>query len=1103
MPGAPIERELAGGEVHSYGIKLDAGQYLHVIVEQRGIDVVAEIFQPDNARLSEVNATRQGLERIFLVAERSGKYRLDIHAADKNAAPGRYEVKIEELRQATPQDRSRVGAEKIYAEAQQLYFQQTEESRRKAIEKFQESIPLRRAAGDRAGEAVALHRIGLALNQLGETKKSLESYLPALTLVRSVGDRTEEADILNDAGDSYYHLGDRQTALDYYNQALTIVRSIKDIRGEAKSLGNIALVYSILGDQQKALDYYNQSLPLRRAAHDVAGEALTISNIGTVYLSLGDPQTALAYYEQALPLRRAAGDRRREAITLNNIGTVYSQIGEYQKALAFNNQAMLLLQAAGDRSNEAVTRHNLGVVARALGDHRQALEHFQQALVLRRATGDRFGEAGTLTAIGAAYLSLDDRQNALDSYNQALPIRRAVGDRSGEASTLRGIGYLYQLSGENAKALEIDEQALQLARAVGDRRSEAAILADLGDATAALGNKQKARDYFNRALELQRLVTDRYGEAQTLLGLARAERDLAEFGSARDHVQAAIAIVESIRSKVASQELRASYLASNQDAYQFYVDLLMQMHGRQPSEGYAALALQISERARARGLLEILNEAHADINEGGETKLIERGRAIQVLLNAKAERLTRLLSGKHTEEEAAIAKSDLESRLTDYQDVQAEIRIKSPRYAALTQPQPLNFKKIQQQVLDGDTLLLEYSLGKERSYLWAVTQSSIASYELPKREEIEKTARRVHELLSGSNKIELGTQVKLASTELSQMILGPVAAQLTNQRLLIVADGALQYLPFAALPVPSVGDKGQGLGVRRTTQPPTPSPRPLMADHEIVSLPSASVLAVLRRELAGRQRAGKIVAVLADPVLQSDDPRVKLSTNSEPGTNGSIAPSDRPRGLKDDLTRSAGESGTSFERLRFTRQEADAIVALARGGDNLEAVDFDASKATAMSSTLGQYRIVHFAAHGLLNSQHPELSGVVLSLVDKQGQPQDGFMRLHDIYNLKLQADLVVLSACRTALGKEVRGEGLMGLTRGFMYAGAARVVASLWDVKDEATAELMKRFYEGMLKRGMKPAAALRAAQISMWKEPRWQAPYYWAAFVLQGEWR
>jgi CHAT domain-containing protein len=202
--------------------------------------------------------------------------------------------------------------------------------------------------------------------------------------------------------------------------------------------------------------------------------------------------------------------------------------------------------------------------------------------------------------------------------------------------------------------------------------------------------------------------------------------------------------------------------------------------------------------------------------------------------------------------------------------------------------------------------------------------------------------------------------------------------------------------------------------------------------------------------------------------------------------------------------RSSAESGLAdFVRLRFSRQEADEITRLAAGGENLKALDFTASRPTVTRPETGQYRFVHFATHGLINSQHPELSGIVLSLVDEQGRSQNGFLRLYDIYNLRLGADLVVLSACQTALGKEIKGAGLVGLTRGFMYAGAPRVVASLWQIDDRPTAELMKRFYQGMLAARFRPAAALKAAQVSMWKEKRWQTPYHWAAFTFQGEWK
>jgi CHAT domain-containing protein len=266
-------------------------------------------------------------------------------------------------------------------------------------------------------------------------------------------------------------------------------------------------------------------------------------------------------------------------------------------------------------------------------------------------------------------------------------------------------------------------------------------------------------------------------------------------------------------------------------------------------------------------------------------------------------------------------------------------------------------------------------------------------------------------------------------------------------------------------------------------------------EHEIVHLPSASTLAVLRRELAGRQPAPKTVAVLADPVFSADDGRVRPAATGHEMTAG-----DRTRS---ELTRALNDVRGEIARLLMTRDEAQAILSFTPPNMRLEALDFRASRATSSSWELSQFRIVHFATHGLLNSQHPNLSGLVLSLVNENGKPEDGFLQLHEIFNLRLPAELVVLSACQTGLGKEIKGEGLVGLTRGFMYAGAARVAASLWKVDDAATAELMKLFYQRMLRDGMRPAAALRAAQIEMRKRPKWNAPYYWGAFVLQGEWK
>jgi CHAT domain-containing protein len=279
----------------------------------------------------------------------------------------------------------------------------------------------------------------------------------------------------------------------------------------------------------------------------------------------------------------------------------------------------------------------------------------------------------------------------------------------------------------------------------------------------------------------------------------------------------------------------------------------------------------------------------------------------------------------------------------------------------------------------------------------------------------------------------------------------------------------------------------------------------MIDDHELVYEPSASVLALQRSELANRKRGPHAVAVIANPVFATDDPRVAAltkrngSANVQPKSNGQALPEIATRG--GDVSRALEDIGLErFPRLLSSAVEAQKIVNLAPKGESKAALDFDASRETAMSSELSEYRIVHFATHAIVNYEHPELSGIVLSLVDRKGQPQDGYLRLHDIYNLNLPADLIVLSACQTGVGKEIKGEGLIALTRGFMYAGAERVVASLWKVDDVATAELMAQFYKQMFVSGQSPAAALRAAQITLAKK---RSPADWAGFVLQGEWK
>ncbi|MGF1992345.1 MAG: CHAT domain-containing protein [Nostoc sp. ZfuVER08] len=889
--------------------------------------------------------------------------------------------------------------------------------------------------------ANALYQEGKQLYEQGTGEsllKAIAKFEQALPLYQKIGDRSSEAFTVAHLGKIYSDLGQQQKALFYLNQALLLRRQIEDKMGETITLNNIGSVYSDIGELQKALDFFHQALLIKREIKDKTGEARIINNIGNVYINSGEEQKALDYFQQSLIIRREVGDKIGEARTINNIGLIYLNLGQQQKAIDYFNQSLALNQEMGDKLAASTALNNIATVYSDLQQEQKALEFLQKSLVIAKSLGNKSGEARTLNNIGNIYSKIGEKQKALDYFNQSLPLFQSVENKLGLAANLNNIGLIYSDIGEQPKAL----------------------------------------NYYQQALSLYQKVGNRGGEALAIYNMASAERKQGNLNSALNKIKIVINIVEDLRTKINSQELRASYFATVQNYYQFYIDLLMQMHKQEPSKGYDALALQTSERARARSLLELLTEAKADIRQGVEPKLLSQERDLQKQIDVLEKRRIQLLGGNYTKAQVQTLEKENEAVLEQYQQVQIKIRATSPRYAALTQPQPLSLAQIQQQVLDENTLLLEYSLGEQRSYLWAVTNKSITSYELPKRAEIEAIVQKFRQ--------EITTPYLKHSPSLdtlSQIILAPVAPQLENKRLVVVSDGALQYVPFAALTKPNSQKNSKY--------------EPLLINHEIITLPSASTVAILRNEHKQRKPVAKTLIVLADPIFSLDDERLqsKIQTSppaiTEPNLN-TLA-----------LNRAAKDSEVNFERLKFTRHEAEQILALVPANKAKSAFDFTASRNTATSKDLSQYNIIHFATHGILNSKHPELSGIVLSLFDDKGMPQNGFLRLHDVFNLNLKAELVVLSACKTGLGEEVKGEGLVGLTRGFMYAGSPRIVVSLWSVDDQATSELMKAFYQKMLQQGLKPAAALRTAQLEIWRTKRYAAPYYWAAFTLQGEWR
>jgi CHAT domain-containing protein len=578
----------------------------------------------------------------------------------------------------------------------------------------------------------------------------------------------------------------------------------------------------------------------------------------------------------------------------------------------------------------------------------------------------------------------------------------------------------------------------------------------IGQVHENLGQLTQAREFYQQALQRFDGHSDRVNQATTLFILGRLEMKSGNYEIAEKHLRQSIEITENMRRLSTSRELTAAFSATVHDRYERYIQCLMRNHHESESTSRVALAFETSESARARSLAELLRVNDTNLLSSVDPELSKKERSLRQLLRIKEDRRVALLRKKYQKSDLERLDAEQEQLNTEYKNVLATINERYPAFGQLTQPQSWNLRRIQEEVIaDDNTLLLEFILGPDKSIVWAVTRNSITSHELPSEAAIDGAVRKVYKLLESAkpeNKNELGH----ASQELAQMVLSPVADQLQKQRILVAADGALNYIPFQILPV-------------------TANAEPLVAQHEVINVPSASILGELRRETARRGSRNKVLAAFGDPVFGENVPIVP--SRSDSGDPETIGP------------------------LFYAAREIANLREVASEEQTYAVTESDATRDQLLKLDLSQYSILHFATHGLLRPSSPENSGLWLSTIDHEGKPVDGFVGLQDIYSLRAPVDLVVLSACQTGLGKDTRGEGLIGLTRGFMYAGATSVIASVWKVEDEATAELMKRFYTEMLKNGKTPSQALRLAQNSIRQEPQWSAPHYWAGFTLQGE--
>ena len=892
------------------------------------------------------------------------------------------------------------------------------------------------------------------------------------------------------------------------------------------------------GQADKALIQLRNALNLYTAAKNNSGMAGAHKELGDLYLRQGQYQVALDHYQKALE-GFMQGDKK-EAVNTAAVSAVAPEAAPLATIADDKFNANLMLAKIGD------VNYRLGKTADARSAYGRMVVKKPEGAAAK--AGRRFGGFGAIVggistgrvsvaAPTSAVTTLLEAKKELDEYRVSIvysSYELGMGRLAYAENDLEGARKHFQ------NALDAAGSSIAGIAKLGQvRRFRAASRTSLGDVALRQGKFKDATKFYNDAKKgaqddkrLDLMWPAQRGLGRSLWLQAAQEKDPKKALSLRESAVAnyreSITTIETLRQgSLRADESRTTFLASIKDVFDEAASayssmaLIASPEAGAPLSGkaleYASEAFRINEQSRARSLLDLLAETDAAITEGVPAELLKRKQENLDRQQDIADVLTGInVSTEELKKKPAELDEELEKLQTEYEEIENQIRTASPRYATLTANKPLTLADVQQNVLDDQTALVEYALQADESYLFVATKSGVSLFKLPGRESVEKLAMdlraqlipsKLQRRIVGIDVTEANRGLGIASTApedaapfvaasnaLYKVVLGPAAGLLGEKRLMIVADGALNYIPFEVLLKTADAGDFSSLGY-------------LVKSNEVIYAPSASVVGAIKQQRG--KPTGRAILVVADPVFNSNDARAQKRTGT-PASDAEV----RGLGIQGALSDVAGSTqapapnaameGLPLARLNGTRLEADQISKLAKasGGTADVWLDLEANEDNLGARDISKYRIIHVATHGLLNAERPQFTGVVLSLVGNK--THDGFVRTDEVFNLRLGSPLVMLSACETGLGKQKRGEGVMGLTRAFMYAGAPTVGVSLWSVADKSTADLMTDFYKRLLStgEGTTSSNALRGAQLAMISGKKYSAPFYWAPFVLVGDW-
>ncbi|MFA6222226.1 MAG: CHAT domain-containing tetratricopeptide repeat protein [Desulfomonilaceae bacterium] len=983
--------------------------------------------------------------------------------------------------------------------------------RQKALEYYEKALAINQKLGDAKAEGATLDNIGWVYQSWGKHQNAIEYFEKELAINQKLGDVKDEGETLNHIGWVYSSWYQYAKALEYFEKALAINQKLGDVKGEEANLNNIGSVYKSWDQYQKALEYYEKALAIKQKTGDVKGEGVILSNIGSVYQSWGQYQKALEYYEKALAINQKLGYVKGEGANLNNIGWVYQSWGQYQKALEYYEKALAIEKKTGDVKGEGITLTHIGMVYQSWGQYQKALEYYEKALAINQKIGDVQGEGANLNNIAGVYQSWGQYQKALEYQVKSLAIRRKIGDVSGEGVTLTHIGMVYKSWGQYQKALEYYEKDLALRKKIGVPYNGTEN--SIGDVYLAMGDIQRAepilkKTNFSVSLGRLALLNADYNEARSQFerklnrslknrdadglftghtGLGLSYEGLNQYDKSAEHFKHAINLTEQIRDSLTPAQ-RAD----------FYDAQILNIPRIIPYEGLARVLLKSgkpeqsfkeSEGTKARIFAESLSGRSQNVVLDVPKNVLDQDADINFRLAGLSQGLKKAYEKGSTDAIESFEKqvSDVRSEKERHID---KLRNEYPLFAATKYPQPMS---LEHSAIKDDEWTLEYEVTEPGICVYLGHGKKIIKglFKTITRNDLDELVRKFREpveMLPGDSPIpKLKAFDFAAGKKLSDLLLGDILSDLPKDTpVIIIPDGSLGVVPFEMLTLNNAGK------ILTDGKRPQTSGAEFFGDRNPISYYQSVTALTLARTLGKLKKTGEKTLAMVDPVFNAGDPRLVNYAKQEQERLVATLPTDLLVPMED-------QNSITFRRVELTAQLGASLKNANPSRTDLYE-GMAAKKSLLLEKDLTVYRAVVFATHGYFGKGLPGIQEpvLILTLLDPP-KGQDGFLRMSEVMGLNINCDIAALTACQSGLGRNISGEGNMGMGRAFQYAGAKSVLMSLWSVAEKSSVMMVESFF-GHLKEGKSKQEALKLARDQI-RQAGYDHPFFWAPFILVGE--